>query len=75
MSLLSQIELEQGKDPEFADFLEMQMWMTSALDKSDMKAVGLQMAIEILHKKQNKDVVTGLKTRTQPGRPDWKEVR
>lgn len=50
------------------------MFMTSALDKNDMKGIGLQMALEILHRKENRDVITGLKTRTQAGRPDWDEV-
>ena len=50
------------------------MFMTSALDKTDMKGVGLQMALEILHKKEKKDLITGLRTRTQAGRPDWDKV-
>ena len=52
----------------------MDMYLTSALHKNDMKAVGLQIAMEILHKKENKDLLTGLKTRTQAGRPDWDKV-
>lgn len=48
--------------------------MTSALNKSDMKAVGLQMALDLLAKKEKKDSITGLRTRTKPGRPDWKQV-
>ena len=50
------------------------MYMTAAMGKNDMKGVGLQMALEILHKKDNVDLITGLKTRTQPGRPDWTQV-
>lgn len=52
----------------------IQMYMTSALSKNDMKGVALQLAMEMMHKKGAKDVVTGLKTRTQPGRPDWAQV-
>ncbi len=74
MSLLSKLELEQLGDDHFANFLDMQFYMTSALSKGDVKAVGLQMAMEILHKKSNKDLLTGLKTKTQSGRPDWNEV-
>ena len=51
------------------------MYMTSAMGKNDMKGLGLQMALEILHKKENKDAITGLKTRTQAGRPDWHQVQ
>ena len=47
-------------DPD-ASFLDLHMYMTSALRKSDVKAVGLQMALELMHEKSNKDVITGLK--------------
>ncbi|KAG2470575.1 NOX5 oxidase, partial [Polypterus senegalus] len=55
-------------------FLEMHMYMTSALSKNDMKAIGLQMALDLLAKKEKRDSITGLRTRTQPGRPDWSKV-
>ena len=48
--------------------------MTSALRKTDMKAIGLQMALDLIHRKENRDLITGLKTRTQTGRPDWEKV-
>ena len=53
----------------------MHLYMTAAVSKYDMKGVTLQLAIEILNEIQQVDVVTGLKTRTQAGRPDWKKVR
>ena len=56
-------------------FLEMHMYITSALDKTDMKAVGLQLALDLLHKKEKRDLVTGLKARTNAGRPNWNKVR
>ena len=34
-------------------FLDMHMYITSALQKTDMKAVGLQLALELLHEKVN----------------------
>lgn len=55
-------------------FLEMHMYMTSALSKNDMKAIGLQMALDLLAKKEKRDSITGLRTRTQPGRPEWGKV-
>uniref|UniRef100_A0A2K6BYA7 NADPH oxidase 5 n=1 Tax=Macaca nemestrina TaxID=9545 RepID=A0A2K6BYA7_MACNE len=55
-------------------FLELHMYMTSALGKNDMKAIGLQMALDLLANKEKKDSITGLQTRTQPGRPDWSKV-
>ena len=50
------------------------MYMTSALSKNDMKAIGLQMALDLLAKKEKRDSITGLRTRTQPGRPEWSKV-
>lgn len=35
-------------------FLEMHMYITSALQKTDMKAVGLQLALDLLHEKVGK---------------------
>jgi hypothetical protein len=35
-------------------FLDMHMYITSALQKTDMKAVGLQLALELLHEKVEK---------------------
>lgn len=80
-------------------FLDMHMYITSALQKTDMKAVGLQLALDLLHQKVNKknlisytiknfnltniflsyqqekrDLITGLKTRTNAGRPNWDKV-
>ena len=70
--LLTQLEVQQADMSE--RFLDMHMFMTAALGKTDMKGVGLQMALDIMHSKGNKDMITGLKTRTQPGRPDWDKV-
>ena len=36
-------------------FLDMHMYITSALQKTDMKAVGLQLALELLHQKVTLD--------------------
>ena len=73
--MLSQLEAEQREQGgEMSDFLEMHMYVTSALQRTDMKAVALQMALDILHQKEDKDLLTGLKARTNPGRPNWDKV-
>ena len=59
---------------DFDEFLSMRLYMTSALSMSDMKGLGLQIALDAMHKKHNKDVITGLKRRLQPGRPNWNQV-
>ncbi|KAM6119395.1 NADPH oxidase 5-like [Pterocles gutturalis] len=74
VSLLTQLEMEQAELEPGGRFLEMHLYMTAALSKSDMKAIGLQMALDLLAAKEQRDSITGLRTRTQPGRPDWDKV-
>jgi hypothetical protein len=52
VKLLSQLEIEQSEQTGvMGHFLEMHMYITSALQKTDMKAVGLQLALDLLHEK------------------------
>ncbi|CAL1267604.1 unnamed protein product [Larinioides sclopetarius] len=74
VNLLSELEVEQAQLEEKDRFLDIHMYITSALHRTDMKAVGLQMALDLLYKKEKRDLITGLKSRTQPGRPDWNKV-
>ena len=45
----------------FFRFIEMQVYVTSALQRNDIKAVALQLALDLMHKKEKKDLLTGLK--------------
>lgn len=56
-------------------FLELHLYMTSALGKGDVKALGLQLALDLLAAREQRDSISGLRSRTQPGRPDWDKVR
>ena len=53
VKLLSKLEIEQVENQGGAmdRFLNLHMYITSALKKSDMKAVGLQMALDLLYAK------------------------
>ncbi|XP_038218084.1 NADPH oxidase 5 [Zerene cesonia] len=73
VSLLSQLEIDQAAAGG-ARFLEMHMYITSALQRADMRALGLQLALDLLHDKGKRDLITGLKTRTNAGRPNWDKV-
>lgn len=64
IGLLSELESTQAQLRE--RFLDIHMYVTSA--------VGLQFALDLMHKKEQRDLITGLKTKTQPGRPKWNEV-
>ncbi|KAJ8311356.1 hypothetical protein KUTeg_010711, partial [Tegillarca granosa] len=78
VSILTQLELEQNEmNTDLSDdnhVIEMHMYMTAAQKKNDMKGLGLQIALDLMHKKDNKDLITGLKTKTEPGRPDWNKL-
>ena len=48
--MLSQLEMEQAELGGVMDrFLDLHMYITSALKRTDMKAVGLQLALDLLH--------------------------
>ncbi|CAK9832938.1 NADPH oxidase 5 [Anthophora retusa] len=75
VNLLSQLEMEQAELGDAMErFLEMHMYITSALQKNDMKAVSLQLAMDLVHQMEKRDLITGLKTRTNAGRPNWDKV-
>ncbi|XP_017794538.1 PREDICTED: NADPH oxidase 5 [Habropoda laboriosa] len=75
VNLLSQLEMEQAElGVAMERFLEMHMYITSALQKNDMKAVSLQLAMDLVHQMEKRDLITGLKTRTNAGRPNWDKV-
>ena len=57
VNLLSQLEIEQAEQGGSMErFLDMHMYITSALQKTDMKAVGLQLALDLLHKKVRQSI-------------------
>ena len=55
VSMLDKMEQEQlneeGSDNVLDKFLEFHLYMTKALQKTDMRAVGLQLAMDLLHEK------------------------
>lgn len=73
VSIMSELEVEQAKLKENR-ILDLHMYITSAPHPADMKAVGLQLALDFLHDKDTRDLITGLKTRTMTGRPNWNEI-
>ena len=44
------------------------------LGSTDFKAVVLHLALDLMHKRTKTDLITGLKTRTKAGRPDWDDL-
>ncbi|XP_013401170.1 NADPH oxidase 5 [Lingula anatina] len=75
VSLMSQLEIEQQEEGSGLEhFLDMNVYLTAAVKKNDLKGVLLQMALDLVHSKEARDKITGLRTRTQAGRPDWDQV-
>ena len=54
VSLLSNLELEMAEAEGFNRFLEMHMYVTSALQRNDMKSVFLQLAMDLNFKKEQR---------------------
>uniref|UniRef100_A0A2C9KFB3 NADPH oxidase 5 n=1 Tax=Biomphalaria glabrata TaxID=6526 RepID=A0A2C9KFB3_BIOGL len=71
VNLLSRLEREQEIEGGLGHILDMHMYMTSAPPKTDMKGLGLQLALDLVHEHERTDLITGLQTRTQAGRPDF----
>ncbi|XP_071297217.1 NADPH oxidase 5 [Agelaius tricolor] len=74
LGLLAKLEAEQAELEPGGKFLELHLYMTSALGKGDVKALGLQLALDLLAAREQRDSISGLRCRTQPGRPDWDKV-
>ena len=66
--------MEQEEDGSFDKFIELQMFITSAYLANDTKRLCLQLAVDAFYQKENIDLITGLRTRSQFGRPKWGEV-
>lgn len=49
--LLSQLEMEQAENCSEERFLDMHMYITTALEKHDMRAVTLNLALDLLYQK------------------------
>ncbi|XP_046846021.1 NADPH oxidase 5-like [Xenia sp. Carnegie-2017] len=71
LSLMNEIEVQQCCQGLKKNFIDMHIHMTSALKKDDMKGLGLQLALDLIHEKNSVDMITGLRTKTSPGRPNW----
>ncbi|WP_016949510.1 EF-hand domain-containing protein [Anabaena sp. PCC 7108] len=69
VELLSQIEIEDTNK-----LFDINLYLTGAQQKSDMKSSTLFVAMDLLHSRTKVDLITGLKSRTKTGRPDWDEI-
>lgn len=66
VELLSRIETEDTNN-----LFDINLYLTGAQQKSDMKSSTLFVAMDLMHSQTQIDLITGLKSRTKTGRPDW----
>jgi NADPH oxidase 5 len=69
VELLSQIEIEDTNK-----LFDLNLYLTGAQQKSDMKSSTLFVAMDLMHSQTKVDLITGLKSRTKTGRPDWDHI-
>lgn len=64
--------LRQLEEQDIEDFLDINIYMTGA--RPDMKSSTLNIALHMLHRRLNVDLVTGLQARTRMGHPKWEDI-
>jgi len=70
IKLLAELELTQSHLPPNERFLDIHIHLT-AMEPAKTQSIGLQLALYLVHEKNKKDLITGLRTRTRAGRPNW----
>ncbi len=65
--LLSELEAEDSKQ-----LLDIHLCMTAG--RADTTALGVELARQVLHASGKDDIVTGLRTHTHMGQPDWERM-
>ncbi|XP_072023938.1 NADPH oxidase 5-like [Amphiura filiformis] len=72
VTMLSNLEDDQDDNAE--RFLDIHLYMTAMSATGDVKSFGLQMALDAVHEREQRDALTGLKTKLKPGKPDWSKL-
>ena len=73
VEMLSKLEDDQD-DIGDNRLLDIHLYMSAMSGTGDVRSFGLQMALDAAHKLEQRDALTGLKTKLKPGKPDWNEV-
>ncbi|KAL8569872.1 hypothetical protein ACOMHN_038565 [Nucella lapillus] len=72
---LTELERSQSRDDGPGHVIDMQMYLTSAPTREDLRGVGLQAAVDAVFRRQGRDFFTGLTTTpTRLGRPNFDEI-
>ena len=57
------------------DYISFQIALELMYEKSNVDLISFQIALELMYEKSNVDLITGLRTKTEAGRPDFDKVR
>ncbi|MCC6806634.1 MAG: ferric reductase-like transmembrane domain-containing protein [Deltaproteobacteria bacterium] len=68
LQLLSAIEREDD------GLFELNVYLTGAESRHDLKSATLFIAMDMLHEATKVDLITGLESKTKTGRPDWPAI-
>lgn len=74
MELLEQLDAEQSMQQSLDRLIDIQIYVTSASRMSDLYAFALTTALDASYEKHNRDLISGIRSRAIPGRPNWQEV-
>ncbi|XP_070563346.1 NADPH oxidase 5-like [Ptychodera flava] len=74
VDLIGRLEKDLQEHGPFDNFLNFHLYMTSAIHIQQCAGFGLELALDLLHRRDRRDLLTGLQSRTKSGRPDWDKV-
>ena len=74
VDMLREIDQAQERYATLEKMIDFHIYLTGAKRQNNMKSLFLTMALDAFRHEEGKDALTGLRTRTHAGRPDWGEV-
>jgi hypothetical protein len=74
VELLEQLDAEQALENDLDKLIEIQIYVTSATRMSDLYSFALTTALDVFYEKHSRDLITGIRSRAIPGRPNWLSV-
>ncbi|XP_076452295.1 NADPH oxidase 5-like [Babylonia areolata] len=74
LPILTRLEHDQSREGGSGHVIDMQIYLTSAPSREDVKGAVLQMAVDAAFRHQGRDFFTGLQTPTRLGRPNFDQI-
>ena len=72
--VLLRLEARRAADPAFASLLQIRIFLSSFKAQADFGSQLLKLAMKQHVKKGGSDLLTGLRTVSEPGRPNWDSI-